>query len=69
MKTGIDRNYGADADGNRGITVTEYELELSDEPEIIAQILDSYPDAGDRPSSTIVTIEGIEFEIDIGDYL
>jgi hypothetical protein len=61
--------YGADADGNRGIWVTEYELELSDEPEIINQILDSYPDSEDRPSSMTITIDGIDFDVDVADFL
>jgi len=69
MKTYIDKNYGADADGNRGITVIEYELEQSDAEEIIAQILDEYPDSDDRPASMMVTIGGIELEIDVGDWL
>jgi hypothetical protein len=61
--------YGADADGNRGQWITEYELEPSDELSIIEQILDAYPDADDRPISMVVEIDGIEFEIDVGDYL
>jgi hypothetical protein len=61
--------YGADADGNRGIWVTEYELEPSDEPEIIEQILESYPDSEDRPSSMTITIDGIDFDIDVADFL
>jgi len=61
--------YGADADGNRGVWVTNYELETEDEPEIIEQILDSYPDSDDRPSSMTVTIDGIDFEVDVADYL
>ena len=61
--------YGADADGNRGVWVTEYELERSDEPDIIEQILDMYPDSDDRPSSMTVIIEGIEFEVDVADFL
>ena len=61
--------YGADADGKRGVWVTKYQLELSDEPEIIEQILDIYPDDDDRPSGMTVTIDGIEFEIDVANFL
>ena len=62
-------NYGADADGNRGVMQWVYELEPGDDEEIIAQILDTYPDADDRPYSMVVDIDGVEFEIDVGDYL
>jgi hypothetical protein len=61
--------YGADADGNRGQWMTVFELEPSDEFSIIEQILDAYPDADDRPSSMTIEIDGIEFEIDIEEYL
>jgi hypothetical protein len=69
MKSYLDKNYGADIDGNRGIPMLEYELEPSDEFSIIEQILDAYPDVDDRPSSMVIEIDGIEFEIDVGDYL
>lgn len=62
-------NYGADADGNRGVMQWVYELESSDDEEIISQILDTYPDADDRPYSMVVTIDDVEFEIDVCDYL
>jgi hypothetical protein len=61
--------YGQDADGNRGQWMTVFKLEPSDEFSIIEQILDAYPDADDRPRSMTIEIDGIEFEIDVGDYL
>lgn len=70
MKTTIDRNYGADADGNRGITVYEYEIEESDRPEIekqVAKILANY-DADDQPKTVEVILDGLIFEVDVCDY-
>ena len=70
----IEPNYGADADGNRGIRMEFYELEKSDEPEIVRQIKEAIEEGDD--SDTIVvqiecqeTGEMIDFDIDMKDYV
>lgn len=63
--------YGSDIDGNRGVTQYEYELEESDKDEIVEQllkILNGY-DESDYPIAVVVEIDGVEFEVDVGDYL
>ena len=61
--------YGQDADGNRGILVDMYEVDKNDFDEIVEQLLSMYPDSDDRPYSCTVTIDGIDVEVDVGDYL
>lgn len=77
MKTIIDNNYGADADGNRGITITEFEVEESDREEIEAQIqviLVDY-DINNYPKEVNVILwsdelgEDITIVIDVCDYI
>lgn len=66
--------YGADIDGNRGIMITEYEIEDSDFDTICDQILDKYPD-GDVPDSMTIYLpcpysdEEVGIEINPKDYL
>jgi hypothetical protein len=69
-------NYGADADGNRGRMITEYELELSDEPEIIQQLTEQLEgiDRDEWPLTLPVYLldrndDDVEFEVDPRDYL
>ena len=38
MRRIVDTTYGADVDGNRGVTVVDYEIEVEDEPEIREQV-------------------------------
>ena len=38
MRRIVDTAYGADADGNRGVTRVSYEIEASDEQEIRDQV-------------------------------
>lgn len=74
-----DNNYGADADGNRGIKVWEFELEYSDEEEVKSQInkylLENDYDEDDLPETCKIYIyspdvdEDIEFEVSLCDYL
>ena len=68
MKSRLE-TYGADIDGNRGIKQWQYELDQYDFDEVVEQILNMFPDADDRPDSCTVTIDCIDFEIDIGDYI
>ena len=42
MRITKEENYGADADGNRGITVYHAELEPSDKDWIMEQIRENY---------------------------
>ena len=71
MRITKEKNYGADADGNRGITIYHAELEPSDKDWIMAQILENY-DA----DTELYTVFGydqisdveIEFEVNINDW-
>ena len=63
--------YGADADGNRGVTVYHAELEPSDKDWVMAQILENYDEDiefytvfGYDPISDVE----IEFEVNINDW-
>ena len=38
MRRIVDKAYGSDADGNRGITRISYEIEAEDEPQIKEQV-------------------------------
>lgn len=77
MKVTIDNNYGADADGNRGIKVYEYEIEESDREDIVCQLIDAINDGSIDESDSNYTIilicpyteEAIEFDVNIKDYL
>lgn len=85
MKVTIDNNYGADADGNRGIKVYEYEIETSDTEDIVCQLIDAINDGSistdangniDESETTYTitliypyTEEDIEFDVNIKDYL
>ena len=72
----VESNYRADADGNRGTTAIFYELDDSDEPEIISQIIEYIESTGELPNNyfTVRLIDPIsendaEFEINPVDYL
>ena len=76
MTRQVDNNYGADADGNRGTPAIFYELDDSDEPEIISQIIEYIESTGELPDNyfTVRLIDPIsendvEFEINPADYL
>ena len=71
MNIVADHSYGADADGNRGITVYHAELEPSDKDWIMDQIQENY-DADTELYTvfgydSILDIE-IEFEVNINDW-
>ena len=68
--------YGDDIDGNRGIYITEYELDNDDTPEIESQILEFIQSSGELPDDnfTIYLIDPhsddtIEFDINPFDYI
>ena len=78
MRRIVDTAYGADADGNKGITVVDYEIEVEDEPEIREQVreyLDECSEDND-PDDTLevvlfdpVTDEEVYFTVRVKDYL
>ena len=78
MRRIVDTAYGADADGNRGVTVVDYEIEAEDEPEIREQVreyLDECSESND-PDDELevvlfdpVTDEEVYFTIKIKDYV
>lgn len=69
MKKWIERNYGADADGNRSVNLEMAELEPSDDEEVKAYLVKHYgEDTAEWPDTANVVIEDYEFEIDTGEY-
>jgi len=71
-----DTNYGVDADGNRGITIWEYEIEDGDFEEIKEQIImQLWEDCIPYTSTTTIylvsqsTDEEIDFEVEVSEYL
>lgn len=76
MTRQVDNNYGADADGNRGATAIFYELDDSDTPEIISQIIEYIESTGEFPDNQFtvrlidpVSEDDVDFEINPVDYL
>ena len=72
----VDNNYGADADGNRGISAIFYELDNSDAPEIISQIIEYIESTGEFPDNPFtvrlidpISEDDVDFEINPVDYL
>ena len=72
----VDNSYGADADGNRGTPAIFYELDDSDEPEIISQIIEYIESTGELPDNPFtvrlidpVSEDDVDFEINPTDYL
>ena len=66
-----EENYGADADGNRGITIYHAELEPSDKHWIMEQIQENYD--ADTEIYTVFSYDPIldieiEFEVNINDW-
>ncbi len=78
MRRIVDTAYGADVDGNRGVTVVDYEIEAKDEPEIreqVQQYLDECSEDND-PDDTLevvlfdpVTDEEVYFTVRVKDYV
>lgn len=71
-----DHFYGADADGNRGTPVSFYELDDSDTPEIVDQIIEFIESSGELPQTEFtvhlidpVTDEDVSLDINPFDYL
>jgi len=70
-------NYGADADGNRGVMTSFYELDSDDEPEIKEQIKDAIEDGAiDSFSDSLQIVlidpyseEDVYFDINVSEYI
>ena len=76
MTRQVESNYRADADGNRGTREVFYELDDSDEPEIISQIIEYIESTGEFPDNQFtvrlidpISEDDVEFEINPADYL
>lgn len=74
MKRYHEANYGADADGNRGIPMTFYDLEPSDEAEIVRLIKEAQNQGEDGDVITIsmrcpIDDEIVDFEVNVKDYV
>ena len=69
MKITTDNNYGADADGNRGHSVTEFELEYTTVEGLeIAEILFNLGVPSDQTGSVEIPYEGIDIDVKVSDY-
>lgn len=71
-----DHFYGADADGNRGIPISFYELDDSDTPEIVSQIIEYIESTGELPQTEFavylidpVTDDDVAIDINPFDYM
>lgn len=69
-----ENNYGADADGLRGIPMTFYDLEESDREEVVRLIKEAQEEGDDGDVITITMIcpfddEEVDFDITVKDYL
>ena len=76
MTREVDNNYGADADGNRGTPAIFYELDDTDTPEIISQIIEYIESTGELPDKVFtvrlidpISEDDVDFEINPFDYL
>lgn len=78
MRRIVDTAYGADADGNRGITVIYYEIDSDDKIKIREQILEYLDTWGETPDPDEelevvlfdpVTDEGVYFTVRTKDYV
>ena len=78
MRRIVDTAYGADADGNRGITVIDYEIDSDDKIEIREQVREYLDECGEDndPDDTLevvlfdpVTYEEVYFTVRVKDYV
>ena len=76
MTRQVESNYGADADGNRGTSVSFYELDPSDSLEIVSQIIEFIEASGELPQTEFtvhlidpVTEEDVSIDINPFDYM
>ena len=71
-----DHFYGADADGNRGTSVSFYELDPSDSLEIVSQIIEFIESTDELPQTEFtvhlidpITDDDISIDINPFDYM
>ena len=71
-----DHFYGADADGNRGVPVSFYELDPSDSLEIVSQIIEFIEATSELPQTEFtvhlidpITDDDISIDINPFDYM
>ena len=79
MRRIVDTAYGADADGNRGVTVVDYEIEAEDEQAIKEQVREYLDECGSEdidPDGELevvlfdpVTDEEVYFTVRVKDYV
>ena len=79
MECYLDRNYGADADGNRGIPRWEYTIDESDDEHILDHlkdlmkefdpIVEAMPETVEIPFINPITEEDIILDINTESYL
>lgn len=78
MRRVVDTAYGADADGNRGITRISYEIEAEDEPQIKEQVQEyvSSLNEDEDPDDTVEVVlidsiseEEVYFTVRVKDYV
>lgn len=69
MRIYIERNYGADADGNRGHRVEEAFLDESDYDDVVDKLYDNFINDFSLHSTFEVVIDGYIFDVKIYDYL
>lgn len=78
MRRVVDTAYGADADGNRGVTRVSYEIEAEDEPQIKEQVQEyvSSLNEDEDPDDTVEVVlidsiseEEVYFTVRVKDYV
>ena len=78
MRRIVDNHYGADLDGNRGVTRISYEVEAEDEPQIKEQVQEyvSSLNEDEDPDDTVEVVlidsiseEEVYFTVRVKDYV
>lgn len=69
MRVYVERNYGADADGNRGHRVEEAYLEDIDYEDVVDKLYDNFINDSSLDSTFEIVIDGYLFDVKIYDYL
>ena len=78
MRRIVDTAYGADLDGNRGVTRISYEIEAEDEPQIKEQVQEyvSSLNEDEDPDDTVEVVlidpisdEEVYFTVRVKDYV
>lgn len=64
-----EENYGADADGNRGVPTTFTELEASDCDDVVEALYSTFIDGTFDGTIEIEINDGFIFNVEVNDYL